>query len=68
MPDGFLPRTGLVDRVQWERDFDELAGRFDGVVGRHKDELGKLRQASAAFGGEAVFLEAAVGFVGEGSF
>ena len=30
MPDRFLPRTSHIDGVEWERDFDELAGRFDG--------------------------------------
>ena len=33
MPDGLLPRTSRIDRVQRQGDFDELAGRFDCVVG-----------------------------------
>ena len=39
MPDGFLPRTSRIDRIQGQGDLNEFAGGFDGIVG-HEGNLG----------------------------
>ena len=44
MPDRFLPRTGRIDGIQRQGDFDELAGGFDGVVGNGLNSLGAGEQ------------------------
>lgn len=33
MPDGFLPRTSRINRVERQGDLDQPAGGFDGGVG-----------------------------------
>ena len=48
VPDGFLACTSLVNGIERQRDFDELAGGVNGVVGHglgtlDQDESGKIR-------------------------
>ena len=44
MSDRLLPHTGRIDRIQRQRDFDELAGGFDRVVGNGLNSLGADEQ------------------------
>ncbi len=48
MPNGLLPRTGDIDSLQWQRDFDELLG----VVGDGTGQSGRDSQVQERYMGK----------------